>query len=75
MQTIKILNAAGEVVASSPFRSNAKRISMRAAAEQRQIQSMHCPGAVFAVLERENGSVTKFKFDAAGYPQFLWGVK
>jgi hypothetical protein len=65
-RTIQILDADRKVIATMQAKSNAKRFSVRCAADQRQIDSLYHKGAVYASL-----GMSMFRFNASGRSQFL----
>lgn len=60
--TIRLYDAAGNVVATAQTKSTHKRLSVRAGQWQRQIDSMYVPGAVRATIHHNHGGETHFDF-------------
>lgn len=59
---IEISDADGNVLAIAEAKSKAKRFSVCAAADQKQIDSMYSMNAVFAYLLSDTTLIAKFRF-------------
>lgn len=73
MRTITLYDAAGQPIHSEEAKSAAKRWSMQAAADQKQMDAARAkhPAAVRAEITKGSASFA-FTFDSAGRSQMVW---